>query len=141
MLNTVTTGTRKKNQGKRNSTVTPIVIRHKSCLTDNLKSGTSFQVDNDDNDDIMEVVDSDLEEGEEEDVNDNGNGTENGNNNPGSTTIQAISPRKLGNNSLFWSSKPEGGMRDVLTVQCLKLNGEDFRTSKAQLHIEQFLMN
>ena len=36
-------------------------------------------------------------------------------------------PEQIGEKSVFHTSRPEGGLRDVLTVECLKLNGDDFK--------------
>ena len=35
-------------------------------------------------------------------------------------------PAQLGENSVFWTRKHEGGLRDFITVECLKINGETF---------------
>ena len=45
----------------------------------------------------------------------------------GAAAPQKTAPRQLGEKSRFVTPKPEGGMRDVLTIECLKLNGEDFK--------------
>ena len=36
-------------------------------------------------------------------------------------------PRQLGSKSLFITPRSEGGLRDVINVECLKINGEDFK--------------
>ena len=41
--------------------------------------------------------------------------------------VPVVSPRQLGGGSFFFTSRPEGGMRDVLTIECLKLNGKVFK--------------
>ena len=43
------------------------------------------------------------------------------------TVVSPLSPVQLGNKSMFLSQRPEGGMRDVITVECQKINGEDFK--------------
>ena len=44
--------------------------------------------------------------------------------------IPAFIPGQIGDKTIFYSSRPDGGLRDVLTVECLKLNGEDFKGTK-----------
>ena len=36
-------------------------------------------------------------------------------------------PRQMGTNSIFITKRPEGAMRDVVNVECTKINGEDFK--------------
>ena len=38
-----------------------------------------------------------------------------------------LNPELLGSKSIFHSFKPDGGLRDVLTIECQKMNGEDFK--------------
>ena len=39
----------------------------------------------------------------------------------------ALSPKLMGTDSLFTTSRPNGKMRDVLTVECYKINESDFK--------------
>ena len=57
--------------------------------------------------------------------------------------IQAI-PKQLGENSLFITQRPEGAMRDVINVECSKINGELFKgtitSTKATIKIAQNIL-
>ena len=48
---------------------------------------------------------------------------------PSVPTVAAtiVPPVQLGNNSVFHTFRPEGGMRDVITIECQKINGEEFK--------------
>ena len=41
--------------------------------------------------------------------------------------VEIQTPGQLGAGSVFYTSRPEAGLRDVLTVECPKINGEDFK--------------
>ena len=48
---------------------------------------------------------------------------------PNQPPVHIATPERLGSSSVFFTSRPESGLRDVLTVECHKINGEDFKGS------------
>ena len=86
--------------------MTPIVIRHRRSVTDMIPARApvlSFAGD-DEFEELMEFCDSSIDD----------------------LAIQAI-PKQLGENSIFITQRPEGAMRDVINVECSKINGELFK--------------
>ena len=115
----IATGTRRRIQLSTDQTrklVTPILIRHRRSINEDVSNGgpiLSFSgAENDEfgsSDDDMEVGDSSPDKSDKsgEDLN--------------------AGPRRLGENSLFITPRPEGGMRDLLIVECSKINGNEFK--------------
>ena len=103
----------RKRSPKTYQTVTPIRV-HKSNVKNpsgfkqaapRFDSGSDFEMDFSDGDqgeEIQEIVDEN--EMDDRDI-----------------------PRSLGADSIFVTDKPKGPMRDVLTVECSKLNDEEFK--------------
>ena len=130
---TIATGVRKK-IGKRNGKsnpsrqmVTPIVIRHRpSAVGAQQPAHHSYIFDNDDN---METDDGGVNETENETAipqQREQQQQQQQHQHRGEAVVDA-SPMKLVDGSVFYTSKPEGGLRDVLTVECLEMNGDVFR--------------
>ena len=133
----VATGTKRRGQNKngQKSTVTPLVIRHKSTLNVNKETSKvkSVQYENEsDEENGMELDENSSEEENSAAVRGN-TAFQNTFRNEAVTETDSIvavvppSPIQLGNRSIFLTERPEGGMRDVITVECQKINGEDFR--------------
>ena len=120
---TLATGTRRKRATdlkNSQSTVTPIVIKHSTMVKTKLPAPVlHFSLDSDDNMEFEEMderaavnpsVAQSLEERRNTQHSD-----------------QVVAPEGMGSKSVFYTSRPELGLRDVLTVECLKINGEDFK--------------
>ena len=45
----------------------------------------------------------------------------------GQPPVVLPTPTGLGEKSVFYTTKPEAGLRDVLTIECLKINDEVFK--------------
>ena len=105
------------------SLVTPIVIRRISCVTESVQPSS-----------IVFGSDDEMEQDENGEVNAqddhlSGNGLSNQHEGLGIPVppAPAVIPNQLGENSIFHTFRSEGGLRDVLTIECQKLNGEDFK--------------
>ena len=101
--------------------ITPIVIRRKSCLTDkalNVET-SSFVIDSED--EMVQDVDED--DGGPDHL---GAGAERSNQQEGlgipAPPMLTAAPGQTGEKSVFHTFRPEGGLRDVLTIECQKLN-------------------
>ena len=129
------TGTRRKHRGSNDlqrSTVTPIVIRRRS-QTDGQPKKINYVIDSDDN---MLVDYNDYDQaainGEQEMEQESSEGQRDQAApvdlvDPVIPVIPVVIPGQIGDTTIFHTSRPNGGLRDVLTVECLKLNGEDFK--------------
>ena len=96
------------------------MIRRKSHIDGIAKNSLKDFEDDDDDESLMDQDEPEMEavkdDGQVEDLNRPRSGI-----NPSSIPIQ------LGERSIFHTFRPEGGMRDVLTVECQQINGEDFK--------------
>ena len=120
---TLATGTRRKtvtNLKNSQTTVTPIVIKRSKMVNTKLPAPVlHFFLDSNDNMEFEEMderaadnpsMPPSLEERRNTQQSD-----------------QVVAPEGMGSRSVFYTSRPELGLRDVLTVECLKINGEDFK--------------
>ena len=109
---TLATGTRRKTSTELKtgqSAVTPIVIRRVSIgKQKKLAPRLHFTVDSDCNREFEEYEES------SERI-------------PEQPPVQIANLEGLGSSSVFFTSRPESGLRDVLTVECHKINGQDFK--------------
>ena len=96
----------------KNTVVTPIVIRRKTVDTGGIvKAMLPMGDDNENGESDVEMEQNDEESGDQ------------------GEKVAKANPELLGNRSMFHTFKPEGGLRDVLTIECQKINGEDFKGS------------
>ena len=109
---TLATGTRRKTSTELKtgqSAVTPIVIRRVSIgKQKKVAPRLHFTVDSDCNMEFEEYEES------SEQI-------------PEQPPVQIANLEGLGSSSVFFTSRPESGLRDVLTVECHKINGQDFK--------------
>ena len=112
------------NAMNQQNTVTPIVIRRKGSANEREKEkgrSINFNFDSEDN---MELDDD--ESGERS----RGNGETGPAPEPAPgipVAVPVVVPGQIGEKSIFHTSRAEGGLRDVLTIECQKMNGEDFK--------------
>ena len=106
--------------------VTPIIIRHRSNRTEGcpcpsfVDGGANVGLVDSDGNEVMDV-------GDVGDVGEDGGDVVTKSGVKEHERGLPPAPRLLGENSIFITQRPEGGMRDVLNVECSKINGEDFK--------------
>ena len=106
-------------QGNQGSMVTPIVIRRRSCQ--------------DARPELNQVMLDSIEEQMEQDISESGLQEENDHlptevrHGLQNDSLSITVPSQLGDRSIFHTFRASGGMRDLLTVECQKINGEEFK--------------
>ena len=109
---------RRNQKGNQKSMVTPIVIRRRSCQ----------EVIKDSRPDLNKMLDSNDDQMEQDEP-ESGFQESNGQlpMEVRQDSLIKMVPSQLGDGSIFHTFRAPGGLRDVLTVECQKLNGEEFK--------------
>ena len=97
--------------------VTPIIVRHSQTKPAPKTSLVARAV----------LQDDTLEDAMEDDESSESSDMETQDQDVVVTRMVARSPKLLGSETLFTTSRPEGKMRDVITIDCYKINESDFK--------------